>query len=285
MTIVYLMMISLPDSELLELQGADALAFAQAQFINDIKALPDGGWQWSGWLTPKGRLVAFFAAIRTGADRLLLWLPAGGAEALRERLQRYVFRSKLTLRVAADWTALGVIGTEAGEPGNGFTLELPANDEGNARRLHLLPTAAVAAPAHDDEEAARIRWRLADLRLGLPYVGAGLANSEQFVPQWLSLDRLSAFSLSKGCYPGQEIVARMHYLGQSKRAAFRLSGRGAAPPAMARVLDAEGNGLGELVWTQADGDQWQALAVLTADKAETVAAIDGDGPANVHRLP
>ncbi len=273
------MPVRLPPSQLLELRGADALAFAQAQFINDIKSLPAGTWHWSGWLSAKGRLVAFFAVVRDGDERLLLWLPAGGAEDLRERLQRYVFRSKLSLRVAEDWTALGMFGPMPDTLADALSLDLPP-DQGDSRHLLLVPE-TVAASIADDDAQARSRWRLADLRLGLPYVAAGADNSEQFVPQWLSLERLSAFSLSKGCYPGQEIVARMHYLGQSKRAAYRLAGEGPAPTTMAKVLDGEGKAIGEIAWAQTDAAGWEALAVLSADKATTVAAIEGGSAARL----
>ena len=271
-------------SQLLQVHGADAAAFLQAQVMSDAAALADGQWQWSGWLTPKGRLAAFFALYRQAADDWLLWLPDGGADALREQMQRFVFRSKVILQVRED---LQVIGRLTGDSGNTLPTNLPIkNPDGDA--------AAMASLALDADRQAIIisgtdaavdpeilaRWQLADLAAGVPYIGADGPASGQFVPQWLSLQRLDAFSVKKGCYPGQEIVSRMHFLGQSKRAAFRLRGQGEPPAPLAKVLSAEGRTLGELVWASADGDGWQALAVINAEQADQVASIqDGDADA------
>lgn len=268
----------LAGAEVIGLTGPDALAFAQAQMMSDVAALGDGDWQWSGWLTPKGRLVAFFALYRRDAQSLIAWLPAGGAEALRERWQRYVFRSKVKIEVRGDWVAIGETDVAAPAGDAIARIEIDGGDA-PSRRVVLAASDSplLAGVAHDT--AALNAWRLRDLRLGVPYIAAGAANSEQFVPQWLSLERLGAYGLKKGCYPGQEIVARMHYLGQSKRAAFRLIGDGAAPPPMARVFDAGGAALGDVVWSEADGGGWQALAVLAVDKADAVAAVEGGGGA------
>jgi folate-binding protein YgfZ len=270
--------------ELLSITGSDALPFVQAQVMSDAAALADGGWQWSGWLTPKGRLVAFFALVRVSASHWLAWLPAGGAEALRDRLQRFVFRSKVAVAAATGTPALGIWGDavpQAGVDAASACLQLPDPGPGPSRRLWLFadPVDARPCPSHADDALER-RWRLADLQLGLPYVAAGAANSEQFVPAWLSLQRLDAFSVRKGCYPGQEIVARMHFLGQGKRSALRIHGPGDPPPAMSRVLDGNGDGLGDVVWSVAAGDgRWQALAVVTEGRQAQVAAVAGVGPA------
>lgn len=267
-------------SELLELRGSDAAAFAHAQFMNDSRELSDHGAQWSGWLTPKGRLVAFFALIRLAADDFLLWLPDGGANVLRERLQRFVFRSKLSLTVRDDLQALALFPpTAASSSSSGntgmdelvrFTLDPP--DAEHPRSL------VIASRDQDDntDEALTARWQLADLTRGIPYIAAGGAASEQFVPQWLSLERLNAYSVKKGCYPGQEIVARMHFLGQSKRAAFTLAGSGSPPQPLHRILAEDGSQVGEVVWATASENGWTALVVLATDRAEHALNLDGD---------
>lgn len=261
------------ESAVLELSGSDASHFAHNQLMSDVAALSDGGWQWSGWLSPKGRLVAFFACIRVDAQTLLLWLPAGGADELAARLQRFVFRSKVKLDADSGWQAVACFG-EPATPGEGdLRLDLPGDAAEPSRQLLL--TRQPHGEAVDAELVGR--WRRADLRLGVPYISPGLANSEQFVPQWLSLQRLDAFDLKKGCYPGQEIVARMHYLGQSKRAAYRLIGQGEPPAPMTRVVDTAGSTAGEVVWAQTDDNGWSALAVLATDRTSGSLCIDG-GP-------
>src|ERR1700760_4496762 len=84
----------------LSLDGSDAVAFAQAQFSNDVAALGDGRWQWNAWLNPQGRVRAFFALLRLDAQHLRLILRGGDAAALADALRRYVFRSKVTIQVA-----------------------------------------------------------------------------------------------------------------------------------------------------------------------------------------
>lgn len=211
------------------LTGSDALAFAQAQVMSDVSTLGDGDWQWSGWLTPKGRLVAFFALYRRDAQSLIAWLPAGGAEALRERWQRYVFRSKVKIETHDDWHAVGQVGN-ADAPADAIA-RLPLVDQHGASRTIVIAAAGSPLSVQAGEDTQSLNaWRLRDLRLGVPYIAAGGANSEQFVPQWLSLERLGAYGLKKGCYPGQEIVARTHFLGQAKRGLVLLGSQHAPPP-------------------------------------------------------
>ena len=83
---------ALPDHRVVALDGPDATAFAQAQFINDVAALSPGHWQWNGWLTPKGRVIAVFALLKLAEDRILLLLPDTDAGELAAQLQRFVFR-------------------------------------------------------------------------------------------------------------------------------------------------------------------------------------------------
>ncbi len=262
----------LPDSEILQLTGTDAATFAQAQFMNNVNALADGDWQWNGWLTPKGRLVAFFALARFDAQTFLVWLPAGGAASLASALRRYVFRAKVVITDNPAWHAIASFTPPAGGPDD-LVIELAGTggegngvDDGNGHSDHRFLWLSRADAGVAVDEALVQRWRLADLRLGVPYISPGLGNSEQFVPQWLSLERLQAFDLKKGCYPGQEIVARMHFLGQSKRAAFLITGDGDAPPPMQRIVDDTGATAGEVVWSQPGDSGWSALAVLSKDR-------------------
>ena len=93
------MPILIADPQIVELTGADAIAFAQAQFSSDLATLGNGQWQWSAWLSAQGRVRAFFHLLRLRDDRLLLWLRGGSAQALRDLLARFVFRAKLRITV------------------------------------------------------------------------------------------------------------------------------------------------------------------------------------------
>ncbi len=194
--------------------GRDAIAFAQAQFMNDVAAIAPGQWQWNGWLTAKGRVVALFALLKLDAETLWLLLPDIAADTFAEQLRRYVFRSKLTLMPRADLHVAGSFSPPAQACGNTYSssedgIHLDLSATAGPRTLRIVSVAAA------DDASALARWNAADLAHGLPRLPP--TQTEQWTPQQLSLERLAAFSVKKGCYPGQEIIARAQYRGQVKR--------------------------------------------------------------------
>ena len=199
----------------LAISGPDAIAFAQAQFMNDVAALGAMQWHWNGWLTPKGRVIALFALLRRDEQTLWLVLPDADPETVRSALSRFVFRSKVRVEVVDDVVASGRFEAPSAAEGARAALlddgiiEMDMGGAGGQRTLRLGP--GDAAP----DSGAAMAWQAADLRYGLPRLPA--SQVEQWTPQQLSLDRLAAFSVKKGCYPGQEIVARTHFLGKVKR--------------------------------------------------------------------
>ena len=243
----------------LEAEGPDAGAFLQAQCMNDVAALGIGQWQWNGWLNAKGRVIALFALLRADDRRFLLVLPDYPAEELRTQLQRYVFRSKLRLASDAPWRVVGALGVARAASEPRWRLELADGEP--TRAIWLLP--ADTAPMEVPDPAWTASWRARDIASGFPRLGPD--QRESWTPQMLSLDRFSAYSLKKGCYPGQEIVARTHYLGQAKRGLIRIAGAGLAAGG-AVAAEANGPAIGEIVCATADGEQ--ALAVAALDKAD-----------------
>jgi folate-binding protein YgfZ len=213
---------ALPGHAVIALEGRDAVAFAQAQFMNDARPLAVGQWQWSGWLTPKGRAIALFALLRHGEEAVWLLLPDAGPEAFATELRRYVFRSKVAIGIRDDLRASGAFRAPAQARGNAVALtsdgmEFDFGAGSGARTLRV----AEGADAGENAGAA-LRWKAFDLAHGLPRLDP--AQAAQWTPQQLSLERLHAFSVKKGCYPGQEIVARTHFLGQAKRGLVLLEG-------------------------------------------------------------
>ncbi len=204
---------ALPDHGVVGLEGPDAVAFAQAQFANDLQALEDGRWQWNAWLTPKGRVIAVFAVLRLATDRLVLVVPDVPAIELATALKRFVFRKKVVVSVS-DLHAQGLFAAWTDAQG----ALLAQDDAGIAMDVgsaHQPRTLLLGKAAGEADAAALERWRDLDLAHGLPRLEA--SQREQWTPQQLSLERLRAFSVKKGCYPGQEIVARTHFLGKAKR--------------------------------------------------------------------
>lgn len=259
---------AVPGIASLTLAGRDALAFAQAQFMSDVAALAPGYWHWSGWLTPKGRVVGLFALLRHADDTVQLLLLDADPAAFAAQLQRYVFRSKVVVRVDEGTAVAGAFAAPTAAAGARFAaigdgIEL---DVGTGAQPRTLRVGMTAAP----DDSAALVWRQADLAHGLPRLPASQADA--WTPQQLSLDRLKAYSVKKGCYPGQEIVARTHFLGQAKRGLVRLQGAGVA--GLGEVLPAGGErALGQLVCAAGD----QALAVMPLD--------GGDGPFQAGGLP
>lgn len=267
---------ALPGWRVLALTGRDALAFAHAQFMNDVVALGDAQWQWNGWLTPKGRVIALFALLRLDAETLWLLLPDADPVALAAQLQRYVFRSKVTLAVRDDLHASGGFVAPAHASGAALAradgvVELDVGGNGGPRSLRI------GTEPSGSDETAEACWCRFDLRHGLPRLRD--AQVEAWTPQQLSLERLRAFSVKKGCYPGQEIVARTHYLGKGKRGLMRLQGAGlgeldeviADPPA--EPNSASVRPIGQVVCAAGD----EGLAVMPFDA--------GDGPFSTGNLP
>ena len=279
---------ALPDHALLALDGRDAIAFAQAQFMGDLSTLADGQWQWNGWLSPKGRVQALFALLRVGPESLLLVLPDGDAQALAAALRRFVFRSKVALQVPEGRSVCGILGAPARASGADSAtddrgrIELDFGDAGFPRTLRIC--AGCANPVDDTVLA---RWRAVDIAHGLPRPGA--AGLEAWTPQQLSLDRLKAYSVRKGCYPGQEIVARTHFLGQAKRG-LALFGCALAPAPGTDVLDG-GRAVGSVVCaTPAAGEPLAGchpalvLAVLPLERSDGAPALSAAG-APLAQLP
>ncbi len=194
--------------ELIEISGSDAMAFAHAQLSSDVASLAAGAWQWSAWLNAQGRTRAVFALLRVASDRLLLWLPLGDARETSEGLSRFVLRAKAKV-AAIDGFAVYALDARELLP-SPFAVALHAN--GHAITLPgAQPRVAWLGPASSDRIDANVlaAWRLVDIDARLPWID--IATRDEFVPQALELDKLGAVRFDKGCYPGQEIAARLHF--------------------------------------------------------------------------
>ena len=270
---------------LMTLAGRDAVAFAQAQFMNGVTLLPDGQWQWNGWLTPKGRVIALFALLRVNAETLWVVVPDTDPGPLADALRRYVFRSKVAIAVREDLHVAGRFGAplaasgaiaavaEAAGANGPAHVELDMGGTDGSRALYVL--AHGQARSATQEEA----WTAADLRHGLPRLPR--EQAEHWTPQQLSLERLKAFSVKKGCYPGQEIVARTHFLGKAKRGLVLVTGPEPIQPG--RDLHAGGAVLGTVISAGTADHHHLALAVVPLDRNPDAALTLNDVP--VQELP
>jgi tRNA-modifying protein YgfZ len=223
---------------LIEATGEEAKAFLHGQFTSDINHLADGQVQHSGWCNAKGRMQASFVVWRQG-ERYFLALAADLQEATQKRLQMFVLRAKVKLAAQTDSTVmLGLSGPQAEEALVNAGLPSPADAmtsttvDGttiirlDATRLMIVaPESAMAALWQKLTVKARPAgvpaWRWLDIQSAFPLVT--LATKEEFVPQMADFEKIGGVVFNKGCYPGQEVVARTQYLGKVKRHLFRLT--------------------------------------------------------------
>lgn len=234
----------------LSIGGPDARRFAQAQFSGDIGSLAEGRWQWNAWLDAQGRVRALMHLADLGGERLLAILRGGDAGATRDGLVRYLLRSKTTV-AACIFSGHGDRALPAGS--------IDADAHGGIALGYGDRSLRLKAPGsrHTDPEAANA-WRLADIRDGWPTLPAGEA---QFLPPALGLERLGAVSLNKGCYPGQEIAARLHYRGGHKSSLYHV--RGTMPLMAGASVQAEGVGPVRVLDCAMADDAAEALVVAT----------------------
>ena len=228
----------------LAVEGPDAAAFLQGQFTSDVDSLAVGASQFSAWCSPKGRVLANFLLRRLPGDAFEMLLPGGLLESVRKRLGMFVLRSKVTLTDASQAAVrIGVGGPAAGARvasafGSAPALHHSLAVDGGA--LIALPGGrfvALVGPERAEAVWSRLSatrpagfpcWQWLTVRAGVPVITP--PTQDQFIPQMLNLDALDGVSFRKGCYTGQEVVARTQYLGRLKER-LALAHVGGKPPA------------------------------------------------------
>jgi folate-binding protein YgfZ len=258
----------------LTLEGRDATAFAQAQFMNDVAVLEPGHWQWNGWLTPKGRVIALFALLKLDGQTLWLLLPDADPVDLAAQLQRFVFRSKVRIAAGETWRVDAALQASewasgahfVGDAAAGVELDMSAGGGGRSLRIVAIEESGIEIDAGFEEA-----WAVEDLGHGLPRLPP--SQSGLWTPQQLSLEWLRAYSIKKGCYPGQEIVARTHFLGQAKRGVALLEAD--APVAIGAEVRDPSRVLGSVVSVAQAGAIWRLLAVLPLEREGALTLGDG----------
>ena len=244
--------LSLPPAALgvLAFRGPDAARFLQGQVSADVEKLAVGASTLAGLHNPQGRVIALLAISRSASDELFAILPVELTAAVALRLRKYVLRSKLQIVEVGD--ALRVVGTGTDVPGFASAIW-------GTRRMLLVP--ATRAGEFDFTDSAAARWQSADIAEGLPQVYA--ATSETFVAQMLNLDLLGAIAFDKGCYTGQEVIARSHYRGRVKRRMQRWLSAATAPlRAGDAVRSADGRGLAVVRAAAAENGQAMRQEIL-----------------------
>lgn len=298
---------------LLFVAGRDSAAFLQGQTTCDISILTEQRSSPGALCNPKGRVVTTCTILKTADSGYLLLLPAELLEPVRQRLQRYVLRSDVRLEDASDrWCIVGLSGQQLAPPLAEQEIGLPDAIQAVARQAdwisirvrsadeRLLVLASTARAVTLWEQLADKKqfsehdsglWMCREIADGIPLITQ--ATSEAFVPQMINLDLLGGISFNKGCYTGQEVVARMHYLGKLKRRMYLGSGTSERTPnAGDPVFDAKAAAeqrVGTIVMAaRCTSDQYHFLAVLQTVSAESgdlrIDAPDGD-PLTLRPVP
>ncbi len=225
--------------------GDDAEAFAQAQLTANMADSPEGVWFPTAWCDPKGRaLSVMLANRREGAVELVC--PASQTELLLHRLPMFAIGRKVQVK-SGDGVS-GCLDHDESDRALAF-------DRGRGLRLMSKASAAGAQQVR--------RWQIRDLQAGIPWLSP--ETSAQHLPQALGLEALNAVSYSKGCYPGQEVIARVHYLGKVKHRTTRVAFEHVDCLSPGTVLiDDRDQRLGQLLWSVTDQRESSGLAVVYA---------------------
>ncbi|MGB5736431.1 MAG: folate-binding protein YgfZ [Thiohalocapsa sp.] len=289
---------------LIAVGGPEAVDFLQGQVSNDLRELSDSHSQLSSHCSAKGRMVANFRVVRI-EDSLFLVLPRMQMEPLLKRLRMFLLRAKATIDDASDaLVCFGIVGDCADSALGELFGALPSGDNdivraGAATLIRvpgLVPRYLFIGPAEQAQalwllaaeravEANADLWALHDIRAGLPTVLP--ETSDAFVPQMANMQLIDGISFTKGCYTGQEVVARMQYLGKLKRRMYTAEVETDIAPRPGDLLSAPGSkseqGTGRVVDARAIApDRYALLVVVEISAAEggeiRLASQDGEGP-------
>lgn len=281
----------LSHSGLIAVHGEDAQSFLHAQFTNDLHQVSDSRSQLNAYCSPKGRVLALFRVFRRG-EIYYLSLPGELLESVLKRLRMFVLRARVTMEDAGDTLVhIGYSGPHAEQRLREMAGVAPGQVDSVAQaqgitvirvsgphpryELYGEPQVIQKVWTALDVHAAPVgvaAWELLDIVAGIPTIYP--ETVDEFVPQMINLQLLGGVSFTKGCYPGQEIVARMQYLGKLKRRMYRAhidadTRPRPGDPLYAPLAEA-GQDLGKIVTAQPSPDGgWEALAVVQSAAVES----------------
>ena len=287
---------------LLSFSGEEARDFLHKQLTNDVAKLPDNLARHAAWCTAKGRMLASVVVYPHESDFHLI-LSSDLREATQKRMQMFILRSKVKAADVSDrFEIIGLAGpgavaalTKAGLSAPELTnnaseagLSITKSESGisiirldTQRFLLVVPVEQSAAVFEGLETGTETvdanAWQMSDIEAGLPVITQ--ATREAFVPQMVDFDTLGGVSFKKGCYPGQEIVARTHYLGKVKRHLYRVTSNSTLEAGQELASPATPDqSAGMIVSAQASNDgQWIGLASILETAADDIHVGTADG--------
>ena len=229
-----------------EIAGTEAEKYLQGQLTCDVTKLAVGESTLTAHCDPKGKMSALFRLIRQDEQTFYMLLKSELLPSALEQLKKYAVFSKVTF-TSLDWQILGVAGTKGIEKCGQFSAQIRIDVNGQQPRVILLHPTRLAIEATVEAEA----WDLLDIQDGVPSLAA--ATQLEFIPQALNLQSIEqAISFQKGCYIGQETVARAKYRGANKRALFIFAAQTESLPEIGSALE------------MALSDNWRATGTITS---------------------
>lgn len=273
---------------LLEISGEDALTFLQGQVTNDVKLLNGSNAHYTGYCNPKGRLLALFFAF-SHHQKLHLQLNQKLLEPITKRLKMYVMRSKVTINNISDTVVkIGLNGVDVPVLLAPFFTQIPVQAfesfstenatlirlAGNKPRFEVICDTVQAKVIWQTlktkcKPVGKACWEWLEIQAGIPDIY--VQTQEEFVPQMVNLDLLNAINFKKGCYTGQEIVARTHYLGKVKRRTHLSHLNTSLPPQAGNdVINENNEVVGKIVRSApAPNGGYDVLAEIRLESVET----------------
>ncbi len=266
--------LAVPGLGILRVQGKDAGSFLQGQLCNDVRLLHPQQGQLTALSDAKGRLLAIAYALSPAPDTIDLILPRELTDTVSAMLTRYVLRAKLTIENASDSVQFGSLSGEAAavwlaarqiDASSLSPMEVADVTDSRVLRLHGTDNdfLLVQCGGAQDDDGIDGTWELRRIRAGEPAIFT--ATQGLFVAQMTNLDLLDGISFSKGCYTGQEVIARTQHLGRIKRRMLRFRATGRIVPTAGTALTADEQRVGTVVRAAAAGAGIELLAVVRLD--------------------
>lgn len=287
--------------QLIEVRGSDAKRFLQNQLSNDIQLLSDSRSQLSSYSSAKGMMFANFRIIQQG-ERYLLRIPSDVAEAVVKRLRMFVLRDDVHINPAEGTTLLGVCGPDSLSAlvELGFTLPEEQDEVSQHQnqllvrclnatgevRFELIATQAYADSLQNQMTGSSDDYLAAQLRAGEAFINT--SSYEQFVAQNLNLELINGVSFKKGCYPGQEYIARTQYRGQVRSRCYLIGSDSPLTPGtvLFETGKTDGDNIGQVINSVPQDQHHLALAVIRNKVVDKNAVCLADGSAiALHALP
>jgi hypothetical protein len=289
---------------LLEISGEDAVSFLQGQVTNDVKLLNGSNAHYTGYCSPKGRLLALFFAF-SHHQKLHLQLNQKLLEPISKRLKMYVMRSKVNIKNVSDTVVkIGLNGDDVAALLAPFFTQIPTQAyeslstesatlirlAGKSPRFEIICETERAKEIWQTLKAnckpvGRACWEWLEIQAGIPDIY--LQTQDEFVPQMVNLDLLDAINFKKGCYTGQEIVARTHYLGKVKRRTHLAHLNTSTPPqAGNNVLNANNEAVGKIVRSvAAPNGGYDVLSEIRLESIEAGNLLVNDAQLQIQQQP